>query len=150
MCSFTVLRNSLAKQCYFLLAARWSAAASLRSPPAGRALHRGASSRSTTTSTAAPSMSSSLPGADQAADGEHEHLVCLASWAASLAEHNPTWRSLRDEKQHGWASAALDWCSVLDDCLGYNIFYFKSFHFVGTPNASCVPAKLKSEISSTW
>ena len=54
-------------------------------------------------------MSASLPGADQAADGEHERLVCLASWAASLAEHNPTWRSLRDEKQHGWASAALDW-----------------------------------------
>ena len=52
---------------------------------------------------------SSLPGADQAADGEHERLVCLASWAASLAEHDPTWRSLHDEKQHGWASAALDW-----------------------------------------
>ena len=56
-----------------------------------------------------PAMSSSLPGADQAADGEHERLVCLASWAASLAEHDPTWRSLHDEKQHGWASGALDW-----------------------------------------
>ena len=36
---------------------------------------------------AATSMSGTdLPGADQAADGEHEQLVCLASWAASLAE----------------------------------------------------------------
>ena len=57
----------------------------------------------------ATSTATSLPGADQAADGEHERLVCLASWAASLAEHDPTWRSLHDEKQHGWASAALDW-----------------------------------------
>ena len=59
---------------------------------------------------------SSLPGADQAADGELERLECLASWATALAERDPTWRGLHTEKQRGWASAALEYAAHAHAC----------------------------------
>jgi len=53
--------------------------------------------------------STSLPGAEEALDGEHERLVCLASWTTALTTRDETWRRLHTEKRTGWASAALDW-----------------------------------------